>query len=118
MTSCPTIDKARVSLAEREGGYDVSPSGGFEVPVVFSKEDVRRGLMHREDVGNGMLFSFDTPRRPAFWMKNTLVPLDMEFLDADLNVVDAHRDVQPGDLTLRRPKKEVCFVLERPSSHH
>lgn len=115
--SCPFYRFAEIRLSEREGGYTVSETDeGFFVPVVSDPEDVRKGLMHRTDVGEGMLFAFETPRKPSFWMKNTLVPLDMEFLDADMNIVDAHRNVQPGDLTPRQSKKEVCFVLERPSS--
>ena len=114
--SCPRYESTEIKLSEREGGYTVSETDeGFSVPVVSDPEDIRKGLMHRTDVGEGMLFAFETPRTPSFWMKNTLVPLDMEFLDANLNIVDAHRNVQPGDLTLRRPKKEVCFVLERPA---
>ena len=114
--SCPRTRHDSITLAERDGGYNIGTNTGFQVPVASTVEDIRTGLMHRTDVGEGMLFAFETPRVPSFWMKNTLVPLDMEFLDANLNIVDAHRNVQPGDLTLRRPKKEVCFVLERPST--
>ena len=113
--SCPHITQSSVTLTERDGGYDLARVG-IVVPVASTREAIRRGLMHRVDVGNGMLFSFEQPSMPSFWMKNTLVPLDMEFLNANLDVVDAHRNVRPGDLTPRRPKKEVCFVLERPSA--
>jgi uncharacterized protein len=113
---CPPLPE-HVRLEPRAGGYTVSTSG-FRVPVATTPEAIRRGLMHRENVGNGMLFAFNAPRVPSFWMKNTLVPLDMEFLDGDLNVLDAHRNVQPGDLTLRRSRSAVCFVLERPATHN
>lgn len=116
MPGCPSLLRSRtVRLEERAGGYDLSENGTIEVPVATTSEDIRTGLMHRTNVGNGMLFAFSTPTVPSFWMKNTLVPLDMEFLDEHLNLVDAHRNVQPGDLTPRRPKKEVCYVLERPA---
>lgn len=114
--SCPRIQYDSITLAERDGGYNIDTEKGFLVPVASTPEDIRTGLMHRTDVGEGMLFAFETPRVPSFWMKNTLVPLDIEFLDANMNVVDAHRNVQPGDLTPRQPKKEVCFVLERPTT--
>ena len=113
--SCPRYESTEIRLSEREGGYTVSETDeGFSVPVVSDPEDIRKGLMHRTDVGQGMLFAFETPRTPSFWMKNTLVPLDMEFLDANLNIVDAHRNVQPGDLTLRRPKKRCALYSKDP----
>jgi len=116
---CPPIpSSSQITLQPRSNGYDVAETEAretFSVPVVTTPDAIRRGLMHREDVGNGMLFAFESPRVPSFWMKHTLVPLDMEFLDADLNLVDAHRNVQPKDPTLRIPPSPVCFVLERPA---
>lgn len=116
---CPPIPTSlQITLRPRANGYVVTEAEAretFSVPVATTPDAIRRGLMHREDVGNGMLFAFETPRVPSFWMKHTLVPLDMEFLDAELNLVDAHRHVQPGDLTPRRPSSPVCFVLERPA---
>ncbi|MBD52953.1 MAG: hypothetical protein CL450_06635 [Acidimicrobiaceae bacterium] len=112
---CPRLPP-HIRLEPHAKGYGVSESAGFQVPVVTTPEAIHTGLMHREDVGHGMLFAFQTPRTPSFWMKNTLVPLDMEFLDADFNIVDAHRNVQPGDLTLRTSRSPVCFVLERPAA--
>ena len=43
----------------------------------------------------GMLFLFNEPRLPAFWMKNMLIPLDLVFLDETGTVVDVVADVQP-----------------------
>jgi len=112
---CPRLPP-HIHLEPHAEGYSVSESG-FQVPVVTTPEAIRTGLMHREDVGNGMLFAFEAPHTPSFWMKNTLVPLDMEFLDAEFNIVDARRNVQPGDLTLQTPHSPICFVLERPARH-
>ena len=97
-------------------GSHGSNNSMLSVEVARTSEEFRVGLMGRRDVRDGMLFVVGaSPSRPSFWMKNTLVPLNMEFLDADLRVVDAHYNVQPHDLTLRRPSFDACFVLETPA---
>ena len=57
----------------------------FRVEVAATPEQQTLGLMFRRSVGRdqGMIFPFATPRPAAFWMKNTLVPLDMIFIRAD-----------------------------------
>lgn len=52
--------------------------------VVYRDEDRARGLMYRPWLApySGMLFIFDPPQPVAFWMKNTLIPLEMRFYDA------------------------------------
>jgi hypothetical protein len=55
----------------------------FAVEVATTRAQMARGLMFREDLAAdaGMLFDYETPRELAMWMKNTLVALDMLFVD-------------------------------------
>ena len=57
----------------------------------------QQGLMHREKMADneGMLFIFDVPGEHPFWMKNTLIPLDMLWLDRDLNILHIAHSVPP-----------------------
>jgi uncharacterized membrane protein (UPF0127 family) len=57
----------------------------FTVEVAATPEQQERGLMFRPLVGpdEGMIFPYDPPVNATFWMKNTLVPLDMVFIRAD-----------------------------------
>jgi len=72
----------------------------FRVEVAATQEQQAKGLMFRTEMGadEGMLFPEETPRQPAFWMKNTVIPLDIIFIGTDgriLNIADA----KPYDLT-------------------
>ncbi|MEM9136070.1 MAG: DUF192 domain-containing protein [Cyanobacteria bacterium P01_F01_bin.42] len=64
--------------------------------VAATPEQQALGLMHRPDLGDdrGMLFPFEPPRPAAFWMKNTLMALDIVFL-REQQVVTIHADVPP-----------------------
>jgi uncharacterized membrane protein (UPF0127 family) len=72
---------------------------GFAVnlELALTPEETSNGLMFRPTLpeNRGMLFLFDQPRIPTFWMKNTLIPLDLVFLDGAGVVVDVVANVQP-----------------------
>ncbi len=92
------------------------PGGGarFNVEIADTAEERARGLMFRETmpVGAGMLFVYDRPQRVAFWMKNTLIPLDMLFLDEEGRVRRIARDARPGDETQIPGGDGIRLVLE------
>jgi uncharacterized protein len=91
-------------------------SGGesFAVEVADDQAERAQGLMFREslDPAAGMLFVYETPRRAQFWMKNTLIALDMIFADATGTVTRIHPKAIPGDLTPIDGGEGVVFVLE------
>jgi uncharacterized membrane protein (UPF0127 family) len=57
----------------------------FIVEVARSLQEQETGLMNRQSLApdRGMIFPYDPPQPVAFWMKNTLIPLDMIFIRAD-----------------------------------
>jgi hypothetical protein len=73
-----------------------------------------RGLMHRERLADdtGMLFLFDRPAVQSFWMKNTLIPLDMIFIADDLKVVGVVENAEPMTLAPRTVGIPSRYVLE------
>ena len=62
--------------------------------------------------GAGMLFVYERPQTSAFWMKNTLIPLDIIFLDETGLVTSVHANAVPGDLTPIPGGDRVFAVLE------
>ena len=86
----------------------------FAVEVADSAAERAQGLMFRETLNpaSGMLFVYESPRRAVFWMKNTLIPLDMIFADATGTVTRVHANAIPQDLTAIDGGKGVAFALE------
>lgn len=89
------------------------------VEIADNKSERRRGLMFRESLCDncGMLFVYPGEDERAFWMKNTLIPLDMIFISADkrvLNVETAYPEPNTSDseLTRYRSGGEAKYVLE------
>lgn len=81
---------------------------------VASREDQRRqGLMFREKMGQneGMLFVFEAPIQICMWMKNTLLPLSVAFLEDDGRIVNI-ADMQPQTTDSHCADKPVRYALE------
>ena len=100
-----------------EGHVDLRGSWGkarFSVEIVDTEETRARGLMHREHLPRsaGMLFIYDAPTEPSFWMRNTLIPLDMIFVDPTGQVTRIHTDAVPHDTTPIPGGPNVLMVLE------
>ncbi|MFV1593364.1 DUF192 domain-containing protein [Phaeobacter sp. JH20_36] len=86
----------------------------FTVEIADTIETRAQGLMHRPHMarGSGMLFVYEMPQRASFWMKNTLIPLDMLFVDSSGTVRHIHHRAIPGDLTPIPGGDNVYAVLE------
>lgn len=72
-------------------------NGAFEIELARTPAEQSKGLMFRESMpeNHGMLFIFSEDGIKTFWMKNTLIPLDMVFLDGNMTVVEIKSNVQP-----------------------
>ncbi len=74
------------------------------------------GLMNRPvlDVGSGMLFVFEQTGKEAFWMKNTLIPLDIAWISEQKEIVDVQHMVpcKQEPCTIYQPKAVARYALE------
>lgn len=76
----------------------------FRIELAMTPEEQSQGLMFRPSMPEdaGMLFVFEPPRQAAFWMRNTMISLDIIFVGADGRIVNiAERAVPFSEKTLR-----------------
>jgi uncharacterized membrane protein (UPF0127 family) len=99
----------RVVVETRAGARHV-----VQVELARTPAERTRGLMERRELGAdaGMLFLFDETSDHAFWMKNTLIPLDMLFIAEDGRIVGVVARAIPGDLSPRSAGGASRYVLE------
>ena len=86
----------------------------FTVEVARTPEEQAQGLMHRQSLApdRGMIFPYETPRPAAFWMKNTLIPLDMIFIGPDRQIIRIAENTVPLSLDPVPSIEPVSAVLE------
>ena len=88
----------------------------FEAWRADSPATREQGLMHvREDQmrpDQAMIFVYDSPQRVAMWMKNTLLSLDMLFVDARGCIVAIEERARPGSLATIEARVPVVLVVE------
>jgi uncharacterized membrane protein (UPF0127 family) len=91
-------------------------SFGIEAELALTDADRERGLMLRRALSDteGMLFIFSEPAPRTFWMKNTLIPLDMLFIDVNSRVLGVVERAEPLTLIGRSVPGDALYVLELP----
>jgi uncharacterized membrane protein (UPF0127 family) len=110
LVATAVADDAQLSIRSAGGEHR------FTVEVVDTNETRAQGLMFRKELAPdaGMLFDFKESRQVAFWMENTLIPLDMIFIRADGTIANIHVNARPLDRTSIPSDGPVMFVLEIP----
>lgn len=92
----------------------------FYIELAETPDEWKRGLMFREklDENRGMLFIFDEEKERSFWMKNTLIPLDIIWINKNKEIIFISKNNQPcktDKCQLIRSEKKVKYVLEVPA---
>lgn len=100
----------------------VSPRGQdttLQVEWATTDQERELGLMNRTTIDHGMLFIFDTQQQLTFWMKNTLVPLDIAFFD-DHGAFVSSAQMTPctaDPCTLYPSATPAKYALEMPAGY-
>ncbi|MDX1395105.1 MAG: DUF192 domain-containing protein [Gemmatimonadota bacterium] len=88
---------------------------GIEIQVEIADDEAERskGLMFRESLpeNGGMLFVYESARPLGFWMRNTLIPLDIAYIDEQGRIVDI-QSMEPGDETTHWSSSDAMYALE------
>jgi len=86
----------------------------FQVELARTPDEQAQGLMYRKSMAAdaGMLFIYAVPREAGFWMKNTYIPLDMLFIEADGRVERIHANAEPQSTAPIEGPSKTKAVLE------
>lgn len=86
----------------------------LNVEVADTLQEKLQGLMFRESLPerHGMLFTYNPPEHARMWMKNTLIPLDILFIDPEQNIIYIHHNAEPKSLTPIGPDALTASVIE------
>ncbi|CTQ50778.1 DUF192 domain-containing protein [Jannaschia donghaensis] len=107
-TTSPICDENRVEVRGDFG------SVRFKVELAMTPQEQAQGLMFRESLPRmaGMLFVYPRESSVSFWMRNTLIPLDMIFVDQTGTIVRVHSEAIPLDETPIPAGAPTLAVLE------
>ena len=123
IAACAPPNPAEAPPAERSAAgleqvpltiLSASGTHRFTVEVARTPEEQANGLMHRQSLApdRGMLFPYDPPQSTSFWMKNTLIPLDIIFIRADRTIARIAANTVPLSLEPVPSLEPVAAVLE------
>jgi uncharacterized membrane protein (UPF0127 family) len=106
--SAAGLEQVPLSVQSRSGTHR------FTVEIARTPEQQAMGLMHREALApdRGMLFPYDPPQNASFWMKNTLIPLDIIFIRENGTVARVAENSVPLSLDPIPSLEPVAAVLE------
>jgi uncharacterized membrane protein (UPF0127 family) len=109
-TAAPAGSASNATVAVDTGGHKIT----FRVELALTPDQQHRGLMYRQSLAPdaGMLFVFDQQAVQSFWMKNTLIPLDMLFIGADRRIVGIVASAEPQTEIARSVGLPSLYVLE------
>ena len=96
----------------RKGTTEINSK--IDVELADNEAEREQGLMYREsmDENAGMLFLMDSEEIQSFWMKNTIIPLDIIYVDSDRYIVSIHKNCKPYSLDNIRSLKPALYVVE------
>ncbi|MDP8925415.1 MAG: DUF192 domain-containing protein [Actinomycetota bacterium] len=106
--TCNSAETTTVAI-DASGGQRVE----VEVEIADDYAERQRGLMERTELAEnaGMLFVFDGEQQVSFWMRNTLIPLSIAYIDAEERIIDI-QDMQPLDETRHPSAEPAMYALE------
>ena len=104
-----TLPVTQMTVASADGERTVT----LTVEIANRSDQRQRGLMFRESMDElaGMIFVFSSERYGGFWMRNTLIPLDIAYLAADGTVLEIVHGV-PLSLDVLTPSQGYWYTLE------
>ena len=111
----PSVPGGQASVVFHTPGGDATLS----VQVARTSAERTLGLMNRSslEAGHGMIFVWDQPTSSTFWMKNTLIPLSVAFIDGDGTIIDIQQ-MQPQTTDPHAPGQDYLYAVEANQGYY
>jgi uncharacterized membrane protein (UPF0127 family) len=102
-----------INISAESKGFIVLEKYLSQIEVVSTLEDRNTGLMHRKSLPDdgGMIFVWDRKKIQCMWMKNTLIPLSVAYIEDTGEIIDIY-DMVPLSMKSVCSKKPVLYALE------
>lgn len=102
------FDTSKLTITTANGAHE------FTIELALTDAQMEQGLMFRPSMpaDHGMLFDFKAPTKVMMWMKNTIIPLDMLFLDNGGRVIDVHEHAVPYSTDVIAANAPARYVIE------
>jgi uncharacterized protein len=109
-TTYTFVKEGELAFAQADG----KTISALDVEIADNDDQRMTGLMFRTNMkeNQGMLFIFPYETEQSFWMKNTVLPLDMIFVNADLEIVKIHHNTTPYSEQSYSSGKPAQYVVE------
>lgn len=124
LASCKTENNKEIKTEtikfKKEGSLNILQSQTdsllveFDIEIAETDYETQTGLMYRESMekNQGMLFIFPDVSMHYFYMKNTLIPLDIIYIGDNQKIASFQKNAQPNDETSLSSKVPIKYVLE------
>jgi hypothetical protein len=97
-----------------KSGSDAAVKKTIDIEIAETDSTMAQGLMYRKSMqdNQGMLFIYDRPERHSFWMKNTIISLDIIFVDETKEIINIYHSTTPKSLKSLPSTRPALYVVE------
>ena len=114
LVACQPTEQA-LAPANSQTYFPISIGGQeLQLQLALNSAEQQKGLMYRDSLAkdHGMLFLFEQPDKRGFWMRNTRIPLDIGYFDANGQLLEVYKLFPYDETTVPSKSRQVLIAVE------